>query len=842
MEATRSSNARLTHLLLILAVAAGYFVLAKLSLLLSFESSNATPVWPPSGFAFAVILVFGSRLAPGILLGAFAANLVVFQANHVANFPATIWMSFIIGIGNTGEALAGYYLLKKMSPRRGDNNYFRKVTDIFRFLPPALIMCLISSSIGATAIFLGKVIVPGQYLVVWLTWWLGDFSGILLITPLILIWISFFQAQPGPAQVSRKPRVIIIEDLVLFVLVILITGIAFDNWFLSPVVFRWAFWVIPIIVWAAIRFDQHETITAVVLCSVIAIWGTINRHGPFSSLPLNPSLLIVQSFISIIVVTALTLSASILELNQTEKALRLASDQLDARVKERTADLEERNLFIETLFDAVVDLMAVFDTKGNYISINKKIENVYKVKRENIIGKNILEIYPEVKTSAMYENLQKAIRGEMVHDLGYRSVIANRYFENFYIPLKNNKQEVYGVLVIGHDNTPVMEAAEKIEDINTKLNEAQRLAHIGSWQWDIAGNRISWSDELFRIYGVNPGEFEANYENYLQRIHPDERDFVHKTVQEAYAHQQPFDYYHRIIRPDGKQRIIHGRGEVFTNDKKEAIAMAGTAQDVTEIKQAEEEIKQMANELMRYNKELEQSNKELESFTFVASHDLQEPLRKIRTFLTLIAERELTNLSDASRDYLKRTIRSSEQMQQLIIDLLAYSSTTGSEEHFKKTDLNDILRQVRNELKETIEAKNASIQIDNLPSLNIIPFQIQQLFTNLLSNSLKFSRPGVQPHIVIKYEIVDGTAIETIKVNRGKKYSSFTITDNGIGFEKKYNEKVFELFQRLNSRNTYGGTGIGLSICKKIVDNHGGIITARGEPDKGATFTIYLPG
>jgi signal transduction histidine kinase len=210
--------------------------------------------------------------------------------------------------------------------------------------------------------------------------------------------------------------------------------------------------------------------------------------------------------------------------------------------------------------------------------------------------------------------------------------------------------------------------------------------------------------------------------------------------------------------------------------------------------------------------------------------------------LTLIAERELTNLSDTSKDYMKRTIRSAEQMQQLIIDLLAYSRTTGSEEHFKKTDLNDILRQVRNELKETIEAKNASIQIDNLPALNIIPFQIRQLFTNLLSNSLKFTRPGVQPHIVIKYEIVDGAAIETIKVNTAKKYFSFAIIDNGIGFEKKYNEKVFGLFQRLNSRNTYSGTGIGLSICKKIVDNHGGIITAHGEPDKGATFTIYLPG
>jgi PAS domain S-box-containing protein len=841
MQATRSSYTRLPSLLMILLVAAGYFVLARLSLILSFESSNATPVWPPSGFAFAMILVLGYRVAPGILIGAFSANLVVFQANHTTGLSTAVLISFIISIGNMGEALAGNYILRKMIPGATNNNYFNTVSHIFKFLLTALLMCLVSSIVGATTVFLGDIITQSQYSTAWLTWWMGDISGILLITPFLVVWINYFRAEPVHKSVTGRTRVTLIENLSLLILAILASGIVFDNWFFIPSIFRWAFWIIPVVVWAAVRFRQHETITAIAVCSIIAIWGTINNHGPFSVVPLNQSLLIVQAFISIIVITALTLNASILERNQTEEALRSASDQLDLRVKERTTELEERNIFIETLFDSVEDLMAVFDTKGNYLSINKKIETLYKVRRNDMIGKNILEIYPELKSSEMYENLQKAIRGEMVHHLSYRSTISQRYFENFYIPLRNNKQEVYSVLVIGHDNTPVMEAAEKIEEINTRLNEAQRLAHIGSWRWDIPGNRISWSDELYRIFGINKGESESNYENYLGTIHPEDRPFVNETVGEALDSKQPFDFYHRIIRPDGKERMLHSRGEVITNDKNEALAMSGTAQDVTEIKLAEEELKQMANEVLRYNKELEQINKELESFTFVASHDLQEPLRKIRTFLTLIEEKELASLSETSKDYLRRTVKAAGQMQQLITDLLTYSRTTGSEEHFKRTDLNEVLQQVKNELKEMIEDKKADIETDRLPVLHVIPFQFQQLFINLLSNSIKFSKPGIPPQIRIRYEIAEAGMIKNLNNEPDKRYHLLSITDNGIGFDTKYNEKVFGLFQRLNSKHTYSGTGIGLSICKKIVENHDGIITAMGEKDKGTTIQIYLP-
>ena len=841
-------NKSSVHLYLMLfLIAASYFVLAELSLLFSFQTSNATPVWPPSGLAFALMLHYGNRIAPAILAGAFAANVVVFSLNNAADNITIVWVSFIICIGNTAETLTGWSLLRKLVPGVSDNNYFNNVNHIFRFLLVTIVMCLVSSIIGTTAVYSGSIIDSSHYFTTWLTWWLGDVSGIILITPAILIWIDFFRNSNSGVTPWKRYRVRM-ETILFFALVVLASGIVFDNWIFKLGIFRWSFWIFPVVVWAGIRFKQHVTVVALLICSVISILGTVSGHGTFSGIPvgeadvdLNASLLALQSFICIVTVSALALNASVNERKQTEAKLRELSNQLEKSVAERTDELKERHRFIETLFDSVEDLMAVFDKEGNYISVNKKVEEVYSKKREDIIGKNILDVFPSLRNSEMTDNLKKASSGQTVHSIAYRSPVTGRYYENFYVPLRNEWQEIYGVLLIGHDNTAIMEAAEKLETANTKLTEAQRLAHIGNWEWNIVEDKITWSDELYRIFGLVPREFEASFPNYLRYIHPDEREHVRTIVQDALINREPFSFYHRVVRPDGTIRILHGRGEIHMNDDKQPISMAGTAQDVTELKQAENEVRKITDELMRYNKELEQTNKALESFTFVASHDLQEPVRKIRTFLNLITEKETANLSEKSKDYINRTVRAATQMQQLIHDLLLYSRTTSSAEHFKKTDLNIILRDVTIELKEMIEEKHASIEAGKLPELEVIPFQFHQFFINMISNSLKFSGADRKPQIHIKADIADSNSIELNNGGADKTYYRITITDNGIGFDARYDEKIFDLFQRLHSKHKYSGTGIGLAICKKIIENHDGFITAHGEPDKGATFIIYLP-
>ncbi len=234
------------------------------------------------------------------------------------------------------------------------------------------------------------------------------------------------------------------------------------------------------------------------------------------------------------------------------------------------------------------------------------------------------------------------------------------------------------------------------------------------------------------------------------------------------------------------------------------------------------------------------ANKELLAFTYVSSHDLQEPLRKIQTYSDLL-EQENPNSTAKGKEYIKRIQSAAGRMQQLIIDLLEYSRINATERKFEITDLNIIIEEVKIDLKEAIEEKNAIIDIHTLCHVNIIAFQFRQLIYNLISNALKFSVPGVPPRIIISSAIVKGNATNHEFLLPGRSYCHITIKDNGIGFEPKFSERIFEVFQRLHNRETYAGTGIGLAIVKKIVDNHNGLIFAVSEIKKGATFEIYIP-
>jgi len=216
-------------------------------------------------------------------------------------------------------------------------------------------------------------------------------------------------------------------------------------------------------------------------------------------------------------------------------------------------------------------------------------------------------------------------------------------------------------------------------------------------------------------------------------------------------------------------------------------------------------------------------------------------LRKIQTFVSRIFETENKNLSERGRDYLNRMQAAALRMQTLIQDLLSYSRNNTSDGKFEHTDLNTIVGEVLEELKEELNVKHATVQLSALCELGVIPFQFRQLLHNLINNSLKFSSPDRALNIDIRSKIADGSEFKGRELSLNKKYCHLSVSDNGIGFDQKYNKKVFELFQRLHRRNEYEGTGVGLAIVKKIVENHQGIITVNSELNKGTTFDIYLP-
>ncbi|HEX8561717.1 MAG TPA: response regulator [Flavobacterium sp.] len=274
-----------------------------------------------------------------------------------------------------------------------------------------------------------------------------------------------------------------------------------------------------------------------------------------------------------------------------------------------------------------------------------------------------------------------------------------------------------------------------------------------------------------------------------------------------------------------------------------------------ELQRKEEELKLLNDAILHTNKELAKqykeiekhvgdlklANKELETFTYISSHDLQEPLRKIQTFMTILLDEEKKNMTEKGQRNCERVWNAAERMRQLIESLLAFSHTNVMERKFERTDLSTIVNDVKEELREAIETKNAIVEADSLCSAMIIPFQFTQLMQNLISNALKFSRQDVPAHIKIVSRISTGAELQHEKLHPTSNYCHIQIQDNGIGFEPDFNERIFEVFQRLHSKDRYEGTGIGLSIVKKIVENHNGVVTAQGELMKGATFNIYIP-
>lgn len=239
--------------------------------------------------------------------------------------------------------------------------------------------------------------------------------------------------------------------------------------------------------------------------------------------------------------------------------------------------------------------------------------------------------------------------------------------------------------------------------------------------------------------------------------------------------------------------------------------------------------------------ELVVANKELESFAFISSHDLQEPLRKIQVFSGRILDEEYDNLSEKGKYYFERIKVSALRMQTLINDLLEYSQIGSVQSIFENTNLDKIVKEVIESLKEELQEKEATIEVQKLCEADIIPFQFRQLLQNLISNSLKFCALGVKPHITIKSDFIKYEFSTTKKFMLNLDYYHISISDNGIGFDPKFKHKIFEIFQRLHEKNDYEGTGIGLTIVKKIVENHHGIITASGRINKGAKFDIYIP-
>ncbi len=363
------------------------------------------------------------------------------------------------------------------------------------------------------------------------------------------------------------------------------------------------------------------------------------------------------------------------------------------------------------------------------------------------------------------------------------------------------------------------------------------------WTSDAMGNMNYFNQSLYNFSGLS--KININQNGWLQIIHPDDREENINRWMESIKTGNDFLLEHRFLRHDGKYRWYASHA-IPQKDADGKIQMwVGTSTDIQDQKDSttllEKQVLQRTEELESKNKDLINMNIELQSFAYISSHDLQEPLRKIQTFASRLTDLDEQNISPRAKTYLERIEFSAKRMQALIQDLLTYSRTNSADRTFVKTNLDEIAEEVIMDFSDRIEEKNAVIELQPLGEGTVMPFQFRQLLHNLIGNALKFSRKGVPPHIQLKARRVVGHKLK-FKVDYPEKiYFCLRITDNGIGFEDAYKERIFEVFQRLNTDSEFLGTGIGLAIVKKIVENHKGIIKASSEKDHGATFKIYLP-
>lgn len=384
------------------------------------------------------------------------------------------------------------------------------------------------------------------------------------------------------------------------------------------------------------------------------------------------------------------------------------------------------------------------------------------------------------------------------------------------------------------DITQLKEAVLKLKINESLLREAEAVSHSGSWEWRVETSSVLWSDEMYRIHGFLPHSVFISLAFYRQLIHRDDLLRVISTFKNAYSNKSAIKINYRIVSAMGDVKHVLSTAEYKRIGLNNQFAYIGNTQDVTELREAQVQLEEKMIELRR-------SNQDLEQFAYVASHDLQEPLRKIQAFGARIKEGSLGKLDELSGNYLDRMCNAADRMRKLIDDLLAFSKATKEDKLFVHIKIVEVIHSCVRDLDYIIDLKRAVINIDSdeMVIVGVEP-QLMQLFINLIGNALKFNKEGT-PIITIDIQMQDGRELPFEEGISGQKYCLVKITDNGIGFSNSDSLKMFDIFQRLNSRNEYEGTGIGLALCKKIVGNHSGFIMANGIEGTGATFTVALP-
>jgi PAS domain S-box-containing protein len=478
--------------------------------------------------------------------------------------------------------------------------------------------------------------------------------------------------------------------------------------------------------------------------------------------------------------------------------------------------------------------------------VNQSILNVWG-KGPNVVGKTYFEVLPELEEQSIYPQLEKVFTtGEPFHARNQRVDLAKDgelrvfYFNYSFTPLYDTKGNIYGVMNTAADVTDIQLAMQKVEQSEKNLRSMVLQAPVAmaillgkDHVTEVANDLIVdlWGKPREAV--MNKPVFEALPDARNQGLE-EVMNNVYQTGNAFMANERPV-----MLLRNGKQEtlFLNFVYDAYKDSEGKILGVLAIATDVTAQVLArlkiEEIVADRTKELAIANQNLERSNAELAQFAYIASHDLQEPLRKIRTYTQMLEKNVSDKIDDVGRNYFNKIQNSAARMHTLIKDVLSYSELE-NKKPFENVDLNDIVANIISDFELLIEQKDAVITYDPMPVVHGIPLQLSQLFGNLISNALKFTRPDVKPEIHI-------TSKKEFSILRDREMYHILVSDNGIGFKKEFADQIFNIFQRLHRKSEFEGTGIGLAMCKKIAQNHNGDINAEGSSENGAVFNIYFP-
>lgn len=378
----------------------------------------------------------------------------------------------------------------------------------------------------------------------------------------------------------------------------------------------------------------------------------------------------------------------------------------------------------------------------------------------------------------------------------------------------------FGFLLISYDLYIYQheEIESKLMLSEKLLSESQRLAKIGSWEYNFDTKELIWSKEQYHIFEMEEAPPDKLFELCRAKIHPDDLAKMDEAIAISRETGKGVVYEHRVICKDGSIKHLIGTGDIYVALDGKTKMLRGTVQDVTEQKKAEETNRRYAI--------LQSKSKEMEQFAYIASHDLREPLLTIKNYVELFTEETKGKLNEEMREYLFRISRASVRMDELIRGLLDYSRLSKVKE-LQDVDTGKLVREVLADLNLLIINNSATVEVKGLPVVRGYPLELKQLFQNLIANAIKFRNKQENPKICIGAQISNGVW-------------TFEVCDNGIGIPKTEHEKIFALFQRIHNKNEYAGSGIGLAICKKIVELHHGTIWVDSTPGAGSKFYFTI--